>query len=296
MSLRFAREYLSGQLCTSVEYPTHLFTSQTIIVTGSNTGMGLEAARHFVRLDAAKVILAVRSVEKGLKAAQDISASTGREGVVEVWELDLARYASVEAFAKRALGLQRLDVIVANAGVFMFEYTEAEGSETTVTVNVVSHMLLVMLVLPKMRETAKTTGKAGVVTFCGSFTHWLTAFPERKEENILEGLDVKGKARMGRVGERYYVSKLIQLLTVREFASELGKSRKEGRVVASVTNPGFCKTEIMRHGSALFEVYMKVTWKALARTAEEGARTLVLPAGADESSNGQYFDSGKVAK
>ena len=197
MNPRLAREFFAGQIHTTIEYPTHKFTSQTIIVTGSNTGMGLEAARHFVRLDAAKVILAVRSLEKGRQAAQDIVASTGREGVVEVWELDLARYSSVEAFARRALGLERLDIVVANAGIFLFEWSVAEGSETTVTVNVVSHMLLVMLVLPKMRETAAATGRAGVVTFCGSFTHWMTKFPERKGGDILGGLDNQGKARMG---------------------------------------------------------------------------------------------------
>ncbi|KAK0641835.1 putative short-chain dehydrogenase/reductase family protein [Cercophora newfieldiana] len=291
MNTRFAREHLGGQLCTTVEYPTHSFASQTIIVTGSNTGMGLEAARHFVRLDAAKVILAVRSVEKGQKAAADIVNSTGRKGVVEVWELDLARFDSVKAFAQRALALERLDVLVANAGIFMFDWSEAEGSEATVTVNVVSHMLLVMLVLPKMRETAERVGSAGRIVFCGSFTHWMTKFPERKEENILEGLDDKGKARMR---DRYYVSKLIQLLVGRELAAELEKSTKPGRIAASVSNPGFCKTEIMRHGSALFELYMKFMRKSLARTAEEGGRTLVLPASADETSNGQYYDSGKI--
>src|ERR1041384_6462603 len=105
MNSRFAKEYLGGQLCVKPEYPTHKFTGQTIIVTGSNTGMGLEAARHFVRLDAAKVILAVRDMLKGQAAAKDIVASTERHGVVEVWELDLASYQSVEAFAQRALTL-----------------------------------------------------------------------------------------------------------------------------------------------------------------------------------------------
>jgi len=112
-------------------------------------------------------------------------------------------------------------------------------------------------------------------------------------------MDVSGGLIRGSVltvRDRYYVSKLIQLLVAREFASELAKSTKPGRIAASVTNPGFCRTEIMRHGSPLFEIYMRVMRKALARTAEEGGRTLVLPAGADESSNGQYFDSGKIGK
>src|SRR6187402_3573880 len=89
-------------------YPTKPFTNQTIIITGSNIGMGLEAARHFVRLSASKVILAVRSHSKGLAAKASIEASTKRLDIIEVWELDLAKYASVKAFAARAQGLERL--------------------------------------------------------------------------------------------------------------------------------------------------------------------------------------------
>jgi len=95
---------------------------------------------------------------------------------------------------------------------------------------------------------------------------------------------------------RYYVSKMIQLLVAREFAAELTKSTKPGKVVTSVTNPGFVQTEIMRHGSPLFQIYMKVMRKVLARSAEEGGRTLVLPAGGDESTHGKYFNDGKVAE
>lgn len=194
---RFARESLGGQWCHPPPVPTKPFTDQTIIVTGANSGMGLEAARHFVRLDAAKVILAVRSLAKGQAAVDDITATTERPGVAEAWELDLASYASVEAFARRANALPRLDVVVANAGVFMFKFERAEGDEATVTVNVVSHMLLALLVLPKLRETAVATGKPSTFTFTGSFTHWMTPFEERKERDILASLNDEEKAKMG---------------------------------------------------------------------------------------------------
>lgn len=188
--------FLRSQLLTSLPYPTTKFTNQTIIVTGSNTGLGLEAARHFVRLDASKVILAVRSLSRGHLAAESIVASEGRPDAVEVWELDLASYASVASFARRAADLPRLDVVVANAGVYTFDFSTAEDDEATITVNVVSTMLLGLLLLPKLRETAAAHGSKAVLTFTGSFVHYFTTFPERHAENIFESLNDASSARM----------------------------------------------------------------------------------------------------
>lgn len=184
---------------TTLPSPTHRFTNQTILVTGANTGLGLEAARHFVRLGAARVILAVRSLSKGRAAAESIASSTGRDGVAEAWELDLASYASVEAFTERVnRELDRVDVLVANAGVVMTKFEVAEdGDEVTVAVNVVGHMLLAVLLLPRMRETAVGSGGEAVVTFTGSFMHWVTGFRERGAERVFEELADPGRAKMG---------------------------------------------------------------------------------------------------
>jgi len=188
---------VASHLCFTPPIPTHKFTGQTIIVTGSNTGMGLEAARHFVRLDASKVVLAVRSLSKGDAAKSSIESTTGRTGIVDVWELDLASFASVRAFADRVMTLERLDVVVANAGVYLFDFTLAEGNETTITVNVISTMMMALMILPKLRETAVKFDKDVVLTFTGSFTHAMTKFEERKAESILRGLADKDTAKMG---------------------------------------------------------------------------------------------------
>ena len=94
--------------------------------------------------------------------------------------------------------------------------------------------------------------------------------------------------------DRYYVSKLMQLLIVREFANELTKSDKPGRIITSVVNPGFVATQIMRHEGPLFQVFLKLLQKALARTPEEGGRTLVHGAGGREETHGEYLDDCKV--
>ena len=197
MSTFSAKQMLHSQLRLTLPYPITKFTGQTIIVTGSNTGLGLEAARHFVRLDAARVILAVRSLQKGNTAADSIHKSTQRSGVVDVWELDLDSYASVERFATRVnRELEILHVVVENAGILSYDFTMSEGNERHITVNVVSTMMLAILLLPKLRETASKTGRKTVLTFTGSWMHLLPKFPERKADNVFKELAKKESAQM----------------------------------------------------------------------------------------------------
>ncbi|KAI8316454.1 Short chain dehydrogenase atnD [Colletotrichum sp. SAR11_59] len=66
-------EFLQSQLFTEVPVATKKINGQTIIVTGSNTGLGLETARHFILLDAAKVILAVRKKDDSLITVNAVS-------------------------------------------------------------------------------------------------------------------------------------------------------------------------------------------------------------------------------
>lgn len=193
---QMVKDWLNHQILMSLPYPENRFDGQTIIVTGANTGMGLEAARHLVRLGAAKVILAVRSLDKGEEAAASILETEKRPGVVEVWQLDLASYASTKDFAARANKLDRLDVVVANAAVYLLEFDMAEDNETTITVNVVSTFLLGILLLPKLRETARQQSKPSVLSFIGSFVHHMTTFPEADADNILRETAKKEKARM----------------------------------------------------------------------------------------------------
>jgi hypothetical protein len=86
----------------------------------------------------------------------------------------------------------------------------------------------------------------------------------------------------------------MQLLIVREFANELTKSTKPGKIITSVVNPGFVATQIMRQQGPLFQIYQKVLQKALARSPEEGSRTLVHGAEGGEETHGQYLDDCRI--
>lgn len=163
-------EGLRAQL-QSIPVPTHSFAGQTIIVTGSNTGLGLEAARHFVRLDAARVILAVRSVKKGEDAKASIETSTKRKGVVEVWQLDMSDYDSIKAFVTRCDSLDRLDVVVANAGVLRTTYEESGGTEITIKVNVIGTFLLAISLFPALRKSGAKVGQPSRLVITTSVLH-----------------------------------------------------------------------------------------------------------------------------
>ena len=151
--LSFSYNFLRGQF-VALDVPTADFSGKVVIVTGGNSGLGLEAARHFVRLGAAKVILGCRSAEKAEAAKADIETSTGRTDVVEVWPLDMGSFDSVREFCRRADALDRLDVVTENAAVATGDYEEMEGFESSITVNVISTFLMALLLLPVLRRTA----------------------------------------------------------------------------------------------------------------------------------------------
>jgi retinol dehydrogenase-12 len=153
-------------------YPTQSLSGQTIIVTGANTGLGLEAARHFTRLDASKVILACRSTSKGEEAALSIESTTGRKGVCEVWQVDLGNFDSVKRFTERAATMDRLDIVCENAGIAKLGYTQTEGMESTIAVNVVGTFLMALNLLPILRKSAKRNGMVPRLVVTTSETHF----------------------------------------------------------------------------------------------------------------------------
>ena len=225
------------QRFTSLPYPTQNFTSKTVIVTGSNTGLGKEAARHIARLGAAKLILAVRSLEKGEAAKADIERTTGcGKDVVEVWHLDMANYSSVLKFADRAgRDLENVDVLLTNAAIATEQFVLAEGNESTLTVNVISTLLLVLAMLPKMKATAQKSGTTPVISITSSGAHAGASFAERSAPQgklfatVNEGKDFDAM-------QRYPTSKLLEVFCVKH----IGEHHPNMQVTINEVDPGFC--------------------------------------------------------
>jgi len=270
----YVTTFLHSQLFVSLPYPKSDFSGQTIIITGSNTGLGLEAARHFVRLNAAKVILAVRTLAKGEAAALDISTSTKiTKSNIEVWQLDLSSYDSVKAFAAKVNTLNRLDAFIQNAGILTNNWAVIEGEESTITINVTSAVLLALSVLPKLRESAAKYGVKGRLVFVGSDLQYIAKFKEKDTPGSLyDALNLKESADMD---DRYKVSKLLLLYAVRSIAAKSAVSAKSNVVINYLT-PGACQSDLFRDDVSWIQKFvMGIMVKIIARTSEAGSRTIV---------------------
>ncbi|CAK7563757.1 MAG: hypothetical protein SEPTF4163_001633 [Sporothrix epigloea] len=270
------------------------FAGQTILVTGANVGLGLEAVRHVARLGAARVIVACRSVEKAEAAVANVRQSLTPEQnaacALEAWDMDLGSFASVAAFGRRAVAkLDRLDAVIENAGISVgTDFTLLEGYESTITVNVLSVFYLALLLLPLQRRTAVQHNVRPRLTIVSSLAHFMTPFAEQHEPVIFDAL--KDPKKMSH--DRYNVSKLLEVLAVRELAGILEKNNTP--VTVNTVNPGLCRTQLFRTLPFGFRYLMLGAVYALGRTAAMGARTLVAGAAGGPETHGQYMDTGVV--
>ncbi|KAL9614492.1 MAG: hypothetical protein Q9167_001020 [Letrouitia subvulpina] len=157
------------------EDPTVRFDSKTVLITGANTGLGFEAALKYAALGAAKLLLAVRSIDKGNAAKAKIIKETGFNfNNICVLHVDLGTFASVQNFVQEVeKTTDAIDIVLLNAGIAPPSYKRStEGWEMAVQINVLSTALMGLLLLPKLRATAKAHSDSPVhMTFVNSIAH-----------------------------------------------------------------------------------------------------------------------------
>ncbi|KAL2062309.1 hypothetical protein VTL71DRAFT_6575 [Oculimacula yallundae] len=267
----FITSVLYSQLFVTLPIPAEDFSGQTCIVTGSNTGLGLEAARHLSRLNTSLLMLAVRNQAKGEAAKKDILAST-----------------------KRADTLPRLDVVLEYAGIMTKYFKNVEGFESTITTNVIGTLLLALGLLPTLKQSALENNTQARLSIVASELHFIAKFPERNSKDFLKALnDEKSDMSM----ERYMVSKLIEVLCVHELASLLSKNSNSlsPPVIINCMTPGACKSDFHRENSAIESIIQSILDALFARTTEAGSRTLVAGVAAGTESHSQYMADCLVA-
>ncbi|KAJ7587092.1 hypothetical protein C8J56DRAFT_787096 [Mycena floridula] len=257
-------------------------TGKVICITGANTGLGFQAAKHFARMNPQKLILTSRDEEKGNKALKELIKETGFQRA-EVWMLDLCSFRSVQRFADKAIKeLERLDVLVANAGmlpVTVGELTEVteDGCEVCLQVNDLSQELLALLLLPKMLETAKRFAVVPRLVVVSSGLHCGITEPDVAEllnaTNIFEMLSSKEYCTSEKMRRRYEITKLFNVFFVRAISAHLPPS-----LLVNCISPGFCCTDGRRNLPPDEAAYFEALEREVGITAEEGSRQLVYGA------------------
>jgi NAD(P)-dependent dehydrogenase (short-subunit alcohol dehydrogenase family) len=247
-------------------------TGRTFVITGANSGLGLEAARALVGADA-RVILACRSEHKARVALGDIRETTDL-GEIAIEQLDLADLMSVRAFAERLTRRgEQIHGLMNNAGVFALDRSRTrDGFETHFGVNHLGHFALTGLLLPIMS------------TIPGSRVITVSSLGHRPGRLDLEDpmFERRTYSRWG----AYFQSKLANLLFTRELHRRLESSAHP--TIAVAAHPGTARTEIGKLGSSTINRLIRRFMPILVRDGVQGCRSQVRAA-VDERVQGGDF-------
>ncbi len=242
------------------------------IVTGANTGIGLETARGLLA-KGATVVLACRDLAKGEKARAELVADTGNQSAT-VMRLDLANVPRMRNFVTAfEAKFSRLDVLIHNAGVWPRTRRKTEdGFELTFGVNHLGPFFLTHALRPLLERSAPSR-----VVVLTSSLHF---------EAELDFEDPHFKIRKYRGSLAYGQSKLANVMFT------LAAARRLRGVTVNAVHPGVVATELNREAPP----HVKPARGALS--PREGAVGSVHLACAPELEgvSGRYFEGREEKK
>ncbi|KAJ2961410.1 hypothetical protein NQZ79_g3326 [Umbelopsis isabellina] len=222
---------------------------KTLLITGGNSGIGLESAKQLAKMGPAKMILACRNMDTAAQAVEAIKADGLKD--VEAWELDQSSFDSVNAFTKRynESGLD-LHVLLANAGVLPLKASRTpqltkDGHELMVETNHLGAALLTLGLLPALRHTAAKASEHQLprIVIVSSDVHYWTKFsPSKEEGNLIKIMD--SEKSWEDVIVRYYDTKLLNVFYAQELGKKLqrSQSKDDKNIVVSIVNPGLVRS------------------------------------------------------
>ena len=209
-------------------------TGKTALITGANSGLGLESARALAA-KGAHVILAVRSEEKGKQALEELRAEQPLASL-EVLSLDLSSLASIRRAAKALLAAHpRLDILLNNAGVMATPYALTEDGF----------------------ELQFGTNHLGHFAFTGLIFSLLLKAPQARVVNVSSQVHLVGRMRFDDLAwtqryskwGAYNMSKVANLLFTYELARRI--SEKGLSIISAAAHPGYAATQLQQRGAEL---------------------------------------------
>jgi NAD(P)-dependent dehydrogenase (short-subunit alcohol dehydrogenase family) len=249
---------------------------KTILLTGSNSGLGLESARVLASRGA-RIVAAARSTEKAAEVVRGLPGPA--EHVPLACELSEPKSVRAAVDEVKRLDLE-LDVMLCNAGIMALpKRTVQHGHELQFLTNHVGHFLLVTGLLDRLRER-------GRVVMLSSAAH-------RGAPSGGIQFDDLSFARSYSDWRAYGQSKLANLLFAKALAKRLAGTTK----TANAVHPGVIATNLGRHMNPVLLALYPVATAIAMKTIPEGAATQCFVAvhPSLEGVSGEYFADCNVA-
>ena len=247
-------------------------SGRVAVVTGSNTGLGLETAQALAGAGA-EVVLAVRNLDKG-DAAKARILEAHPNATIHLQSLDLGSLDSIRNAADEILGRNdHLDLLINNAGVMYTEWqTTSDGFEFQMGVNHLGHFALTITLLDRLMATAGSR-----VVNVSSLAH--KAKSKLDLATMMSGENYDRVAAYGR-------SKLANLLFTYELERRLAVAGST--TSALVAHPGISKTELGRNAPRSVQ-FMERFGGLILQSAERGALPQLRAATDPTATGGQYY-------
>src|SRR5580700_2348876 len=244
-------------------------TGKVCEITGATSGIGKAAATALARLGA-QVVLVARDPGRAEAAAAEIGSTSALPPKVEI--ADLAAMEQVRALAGRLAALERIDVLINNAGLVLSgRRVTPDGLEHVFALNHLAPFLLTNLLLPKLTGSAP----ARVITVTSD------AHSAAKLD-----LDDPNLEREWDSWRSYANSKLANILFTRELARRLDGTG----VTANCAHPGVVRTGFGRESRPLLRLGITIARPFMA-SPERGADTVVYLASSPDvaGQTGGYY-------
>ncbi|KAK2007325.1 short chain dehydrogenase [Colletotrichum eremochloae] len=242
-------------------------TGKVVLVTGGNSGLGLETVRQIAKHNPAHIYLAARSKEKGEAAIETLKKENPDAAPISHLPLDLASFESIKAAAKQfTAASDRLDLLINNAGIMHTpEGLTEDGYEIQFGTNHMGHALLTQLLLPTLKKTAAAAGENSdvrVVFLSSAAEGWAP-----KDTYQFDRLKTTMPETASRF--RYGISKVANV----HYAAALAERTPEIKVVC--VHPGVVDTNLaeplLSNTNAIFGTLLWVGVKIVAVSTQKGA-------------------------
>lgn len=247
--------------------------------------MGFHAAIKYAQLGASKLILAVRSQEKGEVARATILKESAAWTEIVVMTVDLTEFASAMAFCHRVnQEVGELHIVLLCAGIMMPEFTlSSEGYELNLQVNVLSTALIAQSLLPKLRETSKYGSPTHLCFLNSLATQEIDEKWIHEDQSLIERID--DSSSFDHISQ-YYLIKLAARYFMKEMADAC---EGDDSVIINCCCPAMCRTNLHQYYGTFMRAILYPYKLVCGRTAEQGARTLVSATSLGRESHGKLW-------